>query len=383
MRKYAYLWKNLLALGLALLFVIPASLDFLAMRRDEPIVRTDALSQVRQLSDYAPGLTGTALDTEIYFFDSGRPGGAFLVLGGTHPNESAASLAAIAFIENIRVQTGKVLVIPRTNRSAFSHTSPLDGMQDFFAITLDDGSQRVFRVGNRLTNPLDQWPDLPYYRGASGRELRTTESVEMRNVDRLYPGSLQGTLTDQVCAGIKNLIDQEQVNLVMDMHEGSPEFRYLNYTMYHERAKNVAADMAFEMQLAGLEMNIELSGPASLGLSHRSLGDNTNALVTLMETYNPSMGPLHGKMDDELVIDGKEPLYRQAHLDGHIPFKIPEEGIPLDVRVARHLFCLDSLKTAYNYSFPENPIEFTGFSDYEALAQAGLGALLQPVANTP
>lgn len=382
MKSCRHLWKQLLALALTLLFAVPASLDFLKMHVDEPIVGSEALSDVRLLSHYVKELEHSPLDTEVYVFDSGQPGGVFLVLGGTHPNESAGSLAAIVFIENLAVQAGKVFVIPRTNRSAFTHTSPLDGMQDSYTILLEDGSSRTFRVGNRLTNPIHQWPDRPYYRGASGRELITTETVEMRNIDRLYPGAPDEVPTDQVCAGIRNLIDREQVDLVMDMHEGSPEFPYLNYTMYHERAQDVTADMAFEMQLAGLDMKIELSNPASLGLSHRSLGDATGALMTLMETYNPSMGPLHGKMDDDLILLGREPNYRKAHLDGHIHFRIPEEGVSLDERVARHLFCLNALKEAFNFNHPENEILFTGFSDYQNLMQSGLGKLLKPVANT-
>ena len=146
MKKYTHIWKNLLVLALALVFAVPASIDFLAMHRQEEVVQTSQLTEVKMLSEYCEGLKGSDLDTEIYMFDSGVPGGTFLVLGGTHPNESAGMMSAIAMIENIQVTAGKVYIMPWTNKSGFTHTSPLDGMLDRFSITLADGSQRTFRV---------------------------------------------------------------------------------------------------------------------------------------------------------------------------------------------------------------------------------------------
>ncbi len=378
MKKYSYLWKNLLVLAVALLFACFAAADFLAMRQPEPVAAADGLTRVAMLSEYGEGLKGTAGDEEIYMFDSGVPGGTFLVLGGTHPNESAGMMAAIAMAENIEVTKGRVFIMPWTNKSGFTHTSPLDGMLDRFTITLNDGSTRTFRVGNRLTNPVDQWPDRNFYEGTSGRKLVGTETAEIRNVNRLYPGNEHGVLTERVCAGIKNLIDREQVSIVMDMHEGSPEFFYLDTTMAHERALPVASMMAIDMSMDGQDMKAELSGQTSYGLSHRSLGDNTDALMTLMETYNPSMGPLHGKMDEDLIVNGNEPNYYQAHLDGFIYYKVKENGIPLIERIARHILCITRLKDAYNLYYPDAPIEFTCLGSYEDMVELGLSGLFKP-----
>lgn len=381
MKQY---WKNALVLLLALIFAIPASVDFLAMHQQEEIVETEYLTEVRMLSDYCSGLAGTDSDTEIYVFDSGVEGGTMLVLGGTHPNESAGLLAAICLIENMNVTQGRVFVIPWTNKSGFTHTSPLDGMQDFFTITLSDGSERTFRVGNRLTNPVDQWPDRTYYEGTSGRKLVGTESAEIRNVNRMYYGNDDGVLTEKVCAGIYHLITQENVCLTMDMHEGSPEFLYLDCTMVNEKADNagamsIASNMALLMQLDGLDMRAEYSGKTSYGLSHRSLGDNTASMMTLMETYNPSMGPLHGKMDDDLIINGNEPNYYEAYQAGHIYFDIPEDGYPMIDRVARQMVCINYLAQSYTEARPENAIVIEGVGGYDDLVSAGLENLLKPL----
>ena len=368
----------------ALLFAVPASVDFLKMHKNEEIAENPNLTEVKMLSAYAPRLKGTDLDTEVYFFDSGVEGGTFLILGGTHPNESAGMLSAVALIENIEVTEGRVIIIPRTNNSGFTHTSPLDGMQDFFTLTLSDGSERSFRVGNRLTNPVDQWPDVNYYEGTSGRTIYGTENPEVRNVNRLYYGTEDGVLTEQVCYGIYNLINEEGVDLTMDTHEGSPEFLYLDCTMVNmkrdnTKAMSIASDMALSMNFDDLDMRVEYSGVTSYGLSHRSLGDNTDSMMTLMETYNPSMGPLHGKMDDDLIINGNESNYYEAHKDGYIYFQVPEDGYPLIERVARHIACIEYLSEAYSWEYPEKAISFTGLGDYYTIVEGGFEKLLKPI----
>ena len=375
---------NIVVFIVALLFAVPASVDFLKMHKNEEIAENPNLTEVKMLSAYAPRLKGTDLDTEVYFFDSGVEGGTFLILGGTHPNESAGMLSAVALIENIEVTEGRVIIIPRTNNSGFIHTSPLDGMQDFFTLTLSGGSERSFRVGNRLTNPVDQWPDVNYYEGTSGRTIYGTENPEVRNVNRLYYGTEDGVLTEQVCYGIYNLINEEGVDLTMDTHEGSPEFLYLDCTMVNmkrdnTKAMSIASDMALSMNFDDLDMRVEYSGVTSYGLSHRSLGDNTDSMMTLMETYNPSMGPLHGKMDDDLIINGNEPNYYEAHKDGYIYFQVPEDGYPLIERVARHIACIEYLSEAYSWEYPEKAISFTGLGDYYTIVEGGFEKLLKPI----
>ena len=86
MKNFSYLWKNALVLVLALVFAVPAALDFKAMQKREPIAENEAVTETRMLSEYCEGLKGTPADTEIYILDSGVPGGTFLIFGGTHPN---------------------------------------------------------------------------------------------------------------------------------------------------------------------------------------------------------------------------------------------------------------------------------------------------------
>ena len=144
-------------------------------------------------------------------------------------------------------------------------------------------------------------------------------------------------------------------------------------------AMSIASDMALSMNFDDLDMRAEYSGVTSYGLSHRSLGDNTDSMMTLMETYNPSMGPLHGKMDDDLLINGNEPNYYEAHNDGYIYFDVPEDGYPLIERVARHMTCIRYLSEAYSWEYPDEAITISGIPEYQEIVDGGFDLILKPL----
>ena len=60
----------------------------------EPVVAGEGLSSVKKLGDYSKSVAGTINDANVYIFDSGVPGGAILIIGGTHAEEPAANVSA-------------------------------------------------------------------------------------------------------------------------------------------------------------------------------------------------------------------------------------------------------------------------------------------------
>ena len=70
------------------------------------------LTEVKMLSDYLGNLKGTWMDTPIFVYDSGVPGGSALYMANVHPYEPATSLSAYIMMENIKVNKGKIFVIP-------------------------------------------------------------------------------------------------------------------------------------------------------------------------------------------------------------------------------------------------------------------------------
>lgn len=381
--KNKSIFNNAIVLIMVMSLCIIAGKDFLRMHKPDLIATTNPnLTEIRMLSEYSPGLKGTAADTEIYIIEGKNPGASMLILGGTHPNEIAGMLSAVTYIENAKMESGTLYVIPRANNSGYTHTAPLWGMMDIIDFQLPDGSVREFRVGTRLTNPVHQWPDPNYYNGNSGRELKHEEVAEVRNLNRNHPGDENGTLTEKVNYGISNLINTEGIDLFYDAHEAGPEFLRVNYLIAHERAMPVASMAVMNANIEGLPFAVDLSGASSFGLSHRALGDNTETFATLFETLNPVMGSRRGKMSKELVLGGFDDNYVNITNRGLLSSgELTTEGSSINQRTAYHMVMCRELMNAFTDANPDRPLVVSDMPSYGDFINKGLENILLPIQN--
>lgn len=369
------IWTAAALCLLAAAVIVYLGVTFSSMWKDQPIYPGPGVTAVQMLSDYNPGLKGTHGDTEIYVLDSGKPGAAVLVLGGTHPNEPSGVVAAVTLIENCRPQSGVLYVIPRANRSAFTCTDPQEGAPMFFTVSTP-GGDRTFRFGSRATNPIDQWPDSDVYvHRTSGQTLSGSET---RNLNRAYPGSNNGTFTERVTYGITEFVKKNDVKITVDLHEASPEYTTVNAIVAHQNAMELASWASMDMQMEGMNISIEASPTNLHGLSHRELGDFTDTLATLMETANASQGRLRGRTNADLVVKGVDKYYVRARQYGSVTVEFTEKGIPLDERVARHICGVQQLCNAYNELGNELTIDLGDLPSYQEIIANGIGRYLDP-----
>lgn len=356
----------LVSLGVAAI----AGKDFYDFRHyQEVIIPGEGVTSTFQLSQYNENLAGTFGDTTVYVMQGEQEGGTFLVLGGTHPNEPSGHMAAITLVENARAEAGTIYVIPRTDNSAFTHNDPQEGSPHFFHIETKSGV-REFVYGSRASNPIDQWPDPDVYTHSSGQTL---SGSEMRNINRTYPGVEDGTLTEQISYAITNMINTLDIDMVMDFHEASPEYPTINATVAHERAMDMASMGILELQMSGINMSLEPSPVSLRGLTHRELGDHTNALALLMETGNPAQGRLHGKTSEDLILTGKDKYYMKAAEAGYLYIPYDENGAPLEMRVGRHLQGIIEYMKAFTdmYGVEKGSLVMSGIPTYEELTAGG------------
>ena len=109
---------KIVILVIALAIAAVAAVDFWTLRHyKEKIVTSPYLTEVKWFSDYVPSLKNTWLDTPVFIFDSGVEGGTVFLNGCPHPYEPASTMAAYLMIENIEVEKGKVIIVPRCNFS--------------------------------------------------------------------------------------------------------------------------------------------------------------------------------------------------------------------------------------------------------------------------
>jgi len=363
-------------LAISLFCAITAAKEFRDMWKEEPIARGPGVAEVRKLSDYFPKLKGTIGDTDIFVLNGSKPGGSILVLAGTHANEPAGLVAAVLLIENAKLESGRMFVVPRANRSALTHNDPQEGSPQRFTIKTPWGA-RWFRYGSRATNPVVQWPDPDVYiHASSGQRLSGNET---RNLNRSYPGRPDGNFTEQVAFGITELIRQEKIDLTIDLHESSPEYPVINAVVAHERAMPLASEVIISLQLEGIPFSLEPSPRNLSGLSHRELGDYTDTLAVLMETANPSQGRLRGKTDESLVLTGIDHSYEQAVKLGRLFVSFDETGHPLEQRVGRHLAGVLEFARAFSKIYQDKPIIISNVPGYDELQKNGIGRYLLPV----
>jgi len=350
-----------------------AGAKFSAMRRAEPIVAGPGVTITRMLSAVEPSLAGGPGDTPVFELAGQKPGGTMMILGGTHPQEIGGVLAAVLMVENARVMQGRLIVVPQANRSGFTHTDPMEAYLHAFTIDTPAGP-RWFRVGMRLTNPADQWPDPDVFvHSPSGERM---VGHETRNLNRNHPGRSPGWLTARVSHALTALA--KEASLILDLHEAQPEYPVINMMVAHEHAFETAATATAAMQGRRIPISLSASPKNLHGLSHREFGDYTNAEAVLTESPNPAMGRFRGRTGEELVVEGRDPNYVRAARLKRLFVSFDERGWPLKTRVARNLAAIGELLNAYNELHPEAPIEVDNVPEYNDVVARGLGAFLQP-----
>lgn len=354
---------------------IISAIDFSDMWSDPPIVPGKGITEIRMLSDWLPEIKDSFLDTEVYVFKGEMEGGKALILGGTHPNEPAGLVASVAMIENMEISAGTVYIIPRANHSAFTHTDPMEGSPEYFSIELPDNSIRTFRYGSRRTNPIHQWPDPTLYNHPSGSTLGGSE---VTNLNRAYPGKENGYSTEKVAYAIVQLIKEEGIDFACDLHESSPEYPVNNAMVFHQKSAELAITTQMMLEMEDIDIRLEESPVNLRGLSHRELGDSTEAQPILLEVANPVQGRLRGKTDEALILTGKDKFYLQASKDGKLFAPYDENGYSLDLRVARHIAVIQALLESWNMLYGDKPIITESVPTYYELTEMGVGNFLHP-----
>jgi hypothetical protein len=370
-KRHHYHAAAFLALSIAACVI--AGLEFHSMDKPDAIYPAPGITKVGRLSDCWGKIKGTSGDVTIYYFDSGVPGATVLLLGGTHPNESAGFIAATLITENVKIIRGKLIIVPQACGSGFTCTDPLEGYPQKFTIKTRNG-ERTFRYGSRGGNPLDQWPDpLVYRHWPSGQQLSGPES---RNLNRSYPGNPSGSFMEQVGYAFLQLLRKEKVSVAFDLHEAAPEIPIINAIVTHEKGRDIAANAVLNLEMENLQYSLEISPTNFHGLSHREWGDSTDVYPFLMETSNPIQGRLRGKTSEDLILKGIDQRYAEAEQFGTMRITYDPNGEPLSLRVARHLQGFRCLLEAYNEQFPENTVITENLPEYQSVIEQGVGNFL-------
>ncbi|MBP7109951.1 MAG: succinylglutamate desuccinylase/aspartoacylase family protein [Firmicutes bacterium] len=298
------------------------------------------VTRIGWLSDYCPGLRGTPGDTMVYYLESGVPGMDVLVLGGTHANEISGILAATLLVERSEVKAGRLIVIPHANNSASMAPDSRGGLKLEHVTIGSLSAPRVFKYGDRYTSEADQ-PD--YKSDPLG--------IEARNLNRVYPGKSDGTMTEKIAFGIMEILRAEGIDTAIDLHEANPKSS-LGWTIISpNETLDIAVLSAFELEEKGIRMSPDRSGAGFAGYSHWEWSRMGTAAF-LLETVNPGM-------EAGLKLD-----------------PIVSAEFPIERRVGTHLETILTL-LKYSVELGGAPFAIEGVPSYKALMQNGISSYLR------
>ena len=385
------LWVKGIVLVLALVLATGGAMAFLEHRMfKENVVLSPSFTEQRWLSDYEPSLKGTYMDSPVYVFDSGVEGGSMLYLGGTHPYEPATSLSAFVAMNTINVEKGKVFIVPQANFSATTSGVLGNAYPTFYEVETQWGKQK-FKIGDRITNPLEQWPDSFTYIHYPSKQAQAYQDI--RNLNRCYPGKKDGNPTERLAYAVMELIRQEDISISFDVHEASIMYPVVGTYVAHDRAQDIAMMAAMDLSAGVTQMNepgdaqfdmkIEVSPKALKGFTHREWGDYSDTLAILMETPEPFIDRIVGPMTEELLVTGRDRFLSYAGDKGltYVEYSANNNyEWPMDVRVGRHLQGAWHAVYYMNQFFPEKELIFT-WPSYKQIVDNGSGYYLSDPQN--
>ncbi len=363
----------------AALFVSSGISFYRSRRLKEPVVLGQGVTRTGRLSDYFGDLKGTINDCSLYFLEGAKQGGTIFVMGGTHAEEPAGRLACWILAENAVLEQGRLILVLSANRSASTSTRPSGAYPPDFTIPTSWGGQK-FRMGDRWTNPLDQWPDPEVYIHYPSRQ--DLAYMDVRNLNRAWPGRSNGSLTEKTCFAFMQLIRSEKVDVVVDLHEAELQYPVISTIVTHEKGQELAT--LTSMMLSdneGFKIGTEFSPKNLRGLSHREVGDFSRAISLLVEAPEPFLDATRGRTTADVLLTGKDPFVEKAGRHGLLFEKMGPNGWPADVRVGRHTSTLLQLMECWTQDHPDLGVISRGVPRYAEIIANGTGRYLHDPAK--
>lgn len=336
-----------------------------------PVVAGPGVTKIIKLSEFVPGLKGSMADADVFVLEGKEPGGKVLVMANTHANEPAGLLTAVIMIENAVVEKGTLMVIPEFNASAGRNTRPGDGYPLYYDIPTEWGAKR-FRMGNRDTSPLDQWPDPDVYIHYPDKQLLSF--IDVRNTNRTWPGRPNGPLMEKVTFAAMEMMRKDRLNIAIDMHGAETMFPVTNCIVAPQKSAKIATLVSMTVKaMEGFDNHVEPSPSNFHGLSHREIGDFSDTLPFLLEAPIPFLDQPTGPKTVKLLLDGKDPFLLSLSKKKKLFVPYDENGWPIEKRVGQHCSVALEIIRQYSKKNPDTAIRISGIPRYADLVKNGVG----------
>jgi hypothetical protein len=178
------------------------------------------------------------------------------------------------------------------------------------------------------------------------------------------------------------LIRQEQVDIYIDLHEAELQYPVISTIVAHDSGEDLAAFVSMMLtDMEGFGMGMEYSPKSLHGLSHREVGDFSDAVSLLFEAPEPFLDATRGRTTREQLLTGKDEFVVKAGEHGLLFEEIDEHGWPIDVRVGRHTSAVLQTMVSWSDLNPDQPLACRGVPRYAEVIENGIGRYLHDPAN--
>ena len=230
---------------------------------------------------------------------------------------------------------------------------------------------RKFRMGDRVTNPLDQWPDPDVYiHYPTGRPLLRGDKEHQP----LLAQGQMGPLTEQTC--MPRCSSSGSITLISSSTCTRRScVPVTNCIVAPSKSATIAVMTQINLAATSISTRSRLRWlPRSVSQGDRRPPD---AYPFLLEAPEPFLDQPPGPKTEALLLEGVVEFLLAAGKRGLLFVDYDENGKSIELRVGRHLTTTLGILDEWNFNFPEAEIIFECPGYYEML-ENGVGVPAEP-----
>jgi hypothetical protein len=135
--------------------------------------------------------------------------------------------------------------------------------------------------------------------------------------------------------------------------------------------------------LEGFNIGTEFSPLNLHGLTHREIGDHSQAVSLLFEAPEPFLDATRGRTNADVLLSGRDEFVVKAGKKGLLFAPIDEKGWPIATRVGRHTSSVAQTLETWTEFNPDRAVVAKGIPRYAELTKLGVGHFLRDPGRAP
>jgi hypothetical protein len=179
---------------------------------------------------------------------------------------------------------------------------------------------------------------------------------------------------EKVTYGAMQIIRKENVDIAIDIHGAETMFPVTNCIVAPKKSMRIATMTSLTVKAREhFDNHVEPSPSGFRGLSHREIGDYSEALPFLLEAPIPFLDQPTGPKTVALMLDGKDPFLLKLAKDRKLFVPYDETGWAMAKRVGQHCSVVLEIAKQYSRKAGDRAISITNVPRYAEVVKNGVG----------